>query len=216
MTISRSLLVNRAAQVKHFNNSCRAQVKVLLDNFFNQSLINFSRAETFDANRYGISHADCISKLNFAFVSKPRRHDIFRDVTSRISRAPVNLRGVFAAESSAAMTRPAAVSVHDNFSARQAAIALRSADNKFARRIHKKFRFSRQKFSGHDRFNNVLNHIAFNLVKRHVWIVLRRNDNRINCDRLTPFIGDCDLRFAVGAQVVYFVRSLSDFGKTTR
>ena len=117
MSVSRGLFINWAAQAEHFNYSGGAQVEVFFNELFDKLLVNFSRVVSFDANRNRISDADSIGKLNFALVSQARRDNIFSNVTSRISRAPVNFCGVFTAESSASMTRPTAVSVDDNFSA---------------------------------------------------------------------------------------------------
>ena len=214
MSVSRCLLVNRAAQVEHLDNPCGAQVEVLFNELFNACLVDFGCAEAFDANADGIGDADGIGKLNFAFVCQACRHNIFRNVARRISSRAVNLRGVFAAEGSAAVPRPAAVGVDDYFSARQAAVALRPADNELARRIDEKFCLGRQKLGGDDGLNDVFNHVALNLFKRHVGVVLGGNDNRIDGNGLAAFVGDGDLRFAVGAQIVNLVRDFADFSQT--
>src|SRR5438309_1123962 len=53
----------------------------------------------------------------------------------------VNLRRVFTGEGPAAMRAATSISVHDNFSAGEAGIAMRAADNKFAGGIYMVFYF---------------------------------------------------------------------------
>ena len=48
-------------------------------------------------------HADGIRQLDFTFIRQSGRYDIFRNVTSRISRTAVDFRRILSGECAAAM-----------------------------------------------------------------------------------------------------------------
>src|SRR5690606_12433144 len=70
MTVGSCLLIDRAPQVKHFNNSCRTEVKIFADKVNQYILAYFPRPVSIDGNRYRPGYSDGIGKLNFHLISK--------------------------------------------------------------------------------------------------------------------------------------------------
>ena len=96
MSVSRCLFINRASKIKHLDNSCRTEIKILSHNL-NQLLIGEPAcAEGIYHDRSRVCNTDCIRKLNLAFLSKSGCNNIFCRITGRICRGPVYLRAVLA------------------------------------------------------------------------------------------------------------------------
>src|SRR5207247_229936 len=85
------------------------------------------RAERLHEYADRLSHADRIGHLYLTFFRKPCRDDILRQVSSRIGRRSVNLGGILAGESAAAVAGVAAVGVYDDLSTCHSGIGLRTA-----------------------------------------------------------------------------------------
>ena len=114
VSVSSRLLVNRAAQIKHFNDAGRTKVKLFADNLHEFFIGNFSGSESIDHDGCRMCHTDRVRKLNLAFLRKTCRNDILRNIARRISCGTVYLCTVFSGKSAAAVTRIAAVSINDN------------------------------------------------------------------------------------------------------
>ena len=71
MTICSSLLVNRTLQIQHFDDTCRTQIEVLLDQIDDDTGFHLARAKGFDVDGYRVSYADRIGKLQFALSARP-------------------------------------------------------------------------------------------------------------------------------------------------
>ena len=122
VTVRCCLFVNRAAKVKHFNDSCRTKVKVLTDNFHKLCLRKFSCSECLHIDRRWVCYTDCVGKLDFAFICKSCCHNIFCNVTRCICCRTVNLCTVLSGESTAAMTSVSAIAVYDDFTSCKTAV----------------------------------------------------------------------------------------------
>lgn len=140
MSVSRGLLINRPAQIKHLDNPCRTKVKVFADNLYQLLIGNLSCSVGIYHNRGRIGYTNGIRKLNLTLVCKLCRHKVLCHITRCIGRGTVNLCAVLSGECTAAVTCIAAVSVYDNLSSRNPAVTVRPADNKAPRRIDKEFR----------------------------------------------------------------------------
>ena len=126
MAVCRKLGVLRLEKVKLFNYCGGAQIEIFVYKLFKLCVGYFARAEGINANRKRVSNADSVSKLKLAFVGKPRRNNVFRNISCGISGASVNLCRVFARKSSAAVARISAVGVNNYLSACKAAVARRT------------------------------------------------------------------------------------------
>ena len=78
------------------------------------------------------SNADGIGQLDLTLGSQTCGNHILGDPAGSVSGGTVDLAGILAAESTAAVTSVAAVGVNDNLAAGQAGVALRAAHNKAA------------------------------------------------------------------------------------
>ena len=86
-----------------------------------------------DAHRLG--DADGVGELHFAALGQAGGDDVLGDVAGHVGGAAVDLGRVLAAEGAAAVPAPAAVGVDDDLAARQAAVAVRAADDELAGRV---------------------------------------------------------------------------------
>src|SRR5918999_3637914 len=96
----------------------------------------------------------------------------------------------------------AAVRVDDDFASRDACLAVWTADNEPAGRVDINFRVVVHQAGWHDAIDDLLDNVAAPLIVRDVFAMLTRDDDRIDADRLAPFVLDGDLRFAVRTQIV--------------
>ncbi len=85
------------------------------------------------ADRLG--DADRVGQLHFAAVGQSGGDDVLGDVPGHVGGAAVDLGRVLAAEGPAAVPAPAAVGVDDDLAARQAAVAVRTADHEAPGRV---------------------------------------------------------------------------------
>ena len=201
MTISSSLLVDRTQQIQLTDNAGRAQGEVFANQLSNLVFADFASAEGFNQNGNRMCYADSVCQLDFAFICQTCGNDIFSNVTCSISSTAVNLRGVLAAESTAAMTSHAAIGINDDFTAGQTSITLRTADNETTGRVDVVFGFRIQHFCGNNRCNNLFDNIFANLLVGNFRCMLGRNNDSIYTNRFAVIIFNGNLSFAVRTQV---------------
>jgi hypothetical protein len=94
-----------------------------------------ARAERVDRDRDRLGDADGVGELELDFVGHAGGDEVLRDVARHVAGRAVDLRGIFPREGAAAVTAAAAVGVDDDLAARQAGVALRSADDEPTRRV---------------------------------------------------------------------------------
>ena len=110
------------------------------------------------------------------------------------------------------MTSPAAVSINDNLAARKPRVALRAADNEFARGIDENARITLHEFCRNNRFNDVFDKVFANLFQSNIFVMLGGNNDGFHSHRLAVFISHRHLSLAVRAQVRQRA-VLADFGQ---
>ena len=142
-----------------------------------------------------------IRKLNLDAIRKSRRDNVLRNIACRIRRTAVNLRGILARERAAAVACPAAVGIDDDLAPRESGVAVRAADNELARRVDEVFRLRAQELCGNNLLNDLFDHVLADRRKVNCLVVLRRDDNGINVDRLSVLVDHCDLCLAVRTQI---------------
>ena len=64
-----------------------------------------------------MGHTDGIGELDFAFIGKACRNDIFRYITGRIRCGTVNLGAVLSGKSAAAVPGISAIGIYNNLTA---------------------------------------------------------------------------------------------------
>jgi len=100
------------------------------------------------------------------------------------------------------MTADTTVRVDDDLAARQAAVALRAADDEAPRRIDVVLGVLVEQLLGNDRLDHLLQDVLLDHAGSDLGAVLRAHDHRIDPTRTTVDVLDRDLRLAVRAQVV--------------
>ena len=149
-----------------------------------------------DINRQGLRDTNGIRKLNGAALGKTGRNDIFCQIARRIGGRAVYFGRVFARKCAAAMRRRASISVDNNFTAGQAGIAIRPANNESAGRVDVKRLFRTHPTVRQYSFNK-WPHQGAHIVLAQTLIMLGRHDNRRGTHRLAIFVSQADLAFAV-------------------
>src|SRR5574344_2493667 len=150
-------------------------------------------------------------------------------MTSGISCTSVHLARILSRESASAVGSFASVSIHNDFSSRQACISVRSADDELSSRINEVFDICIKQSQDslvmnfrdnawHQDFDNILTysseHLFISLLLslngfilwKHKFIVLSGNHNRINSYRTTVVIVfNCYLAFGIRAKVSHLL-----------
>ena len=132
--------IDRPVHVQMLANAARPQIDQFAHRLFQLHFIHVAaRTVQVEVNRQRMRHADRVADLDGAFIGKPRRHHVLRQIAAHIGGGPIHLGRVLAGKRAAAMRRRAAVCVHDDFPSRQPAIAIRAADDEFTGRVHVEF-----------------------------------------------------------------------------
>ena len=106
-----------------------------------------------------MGHTNGIGQLDLALVCQAGCHNVLGNIPGCVGSGAVHLGRVLAREGAAAMTAITAIGVHDDLASGQAAVTLRTADNKASGGVHKVLGVVIQQFSG----NNGLDHIFQNV-----------------------------------------------------
>ena len=212
VTIGRSLLVDRAAEIEHVNDAGRTQFEMFADECDDGFIGDLAGTEGIDEDGDRTCDADGIGKLDLATVSDAGSDDILRYIASCIRCRTVDFRRILAGECAAAMTGHAAIGIDDDLTAGKTGIPLRAADDETAGRIDEVLRIL-QEFGRDGRFNDMFHHIIMDLCLGDIRIMLRGNDDGIHTDRLAVFIFYSDLRLAVRTEIGQFT-GFSDFCQT--
>ena len=96
MSIGSCLLINRAAEIQHLDDTGRAEVKIGTDDFHQLFIAQLSCAESIYHDGGWVGHADCIGQLDFTLVGQSGCHDILRHITGCIGSGTVHLGAVLA------------------------------------------------------------------------------------------------------------------------
>ena len=148
--------------------------------------------------------ADCVSYLQFAFRREPRRHYVFRYVSRVIRGAPVYLRGIFTAETAAAVSARAAVGIHYYLPSCEPRVAGGSAYDESSRGIYVILCVLVHEGSGYDLVDDFALYVRAQFLDINVGTVLCGNDYRFHARDLVVVVLDGDLRFAVGTEIIEY------------
>src|SRR5438128_317104 len=116
-------LVDGALQPEHVDDGRGLQVEHLAHHARDLLVRHGAGAEGVDQHGHRVRDADRVRELHLAALRQLRRHDVLGDVARHVGGAPVDLRGVLAAERAAAVPPVAAVGVDDDLPAGEAAVA---------------------------------------------------------------------------------------------
>ena len=201
MSVCRRLAIDRTAQVEHLDDARRAQVKRLLHEIDDLLLVDLARAERIHHDGHGMRNADGVGELDLDAVGKSCRDDVLGDIARRIRCTAVHLCGVLARECAAAVACPAAVGVNDDLAPRETGVAVRAADDELARWIDKILCLCAQELCRNNHLDDLFDHILSDGCKVYRLVMLRRDNDGIDINRLAGLIGNGDLCLSVRTQI---------------
>src|SRR6185437_772886 len=196
------LLVDRAVQGELLAERAGTQVEVLGDELGDAAAADPLRAERLHHHRNRVGDADRVGYLHLGPVRELGRHDVLGYPAGGVGGRAVDLGRVLAAERAAAVAGHAAVSVDDDLSPGQAAVAHRAADDEPAGRVDHEVRvqqtFVVQLGRQHGR-DDVLPQVGLDLrLGVDAVGVLGRDQELLDRDRAAVPVADGDLGLAVG------------------
>ena len=173
----------------------------MLDDLADLLVGNAPGARRVDGHVHRLRDADRVRELHLALLRETGGHDVLRDVARRVRRRAVDLRRILARERAAPVRRRAAVRVDDDLAAREAGVAVRPADLEAAGRVDQETRV-REHLARQHRLDDLLDHrlgeLGLPLV--HARVVLRRQHDRVDRDRVPVVVADGDLGLRVGSE----------------
>ena len=188
MAVGCQLLVDRLTQVKLLDDRRRTQVEHLLYGLLKHIVANNAGAEGLYHNGNRLGNADGIRQLNLAALCQTCRNNVLRNPAGRIRARAVHLGRVLAGKRAAAVTADAAVGVHDDLTAGQTGVAVRTADDETAGRVDEILGILIQQMGRNDLLYHLLDHVLANLREGHLRAVLGGNNNRIHTDGLIVLV----------------------------
>ena len=111
-------------------NATRRQIHGLCQRILQSGIIDAAGAMRIRIKRHRFSNANSVSQLDGAFFSQPGGHNIFCQITTSISRRPVDLGWVFTGKRSPTMRCGTPICVNNDFTSGQTSIAVRAANDK--------------------------------------------------------------------------------------
>jgi hypothetical protein len=135
VAVGGGLAVDGAQQVQHLDDALGAQVEVGFHQLGDFVVGDHARAFGVDRDVHRACHANRIGHLDLALARQAGGHDVLGHVAGGVGGRAVHLGWVLAAEGAAAVGAGAAVGVHDDLAAGEAAVALRAADDEAARGV---------------------------------------------------------------------------------
>ena len=122
MTVSGGVRVPRRAETELLDNSRRTEVEDLLHDSGELLVCEGTGTEAVHGYRHGVCLADGIRNSDLTFLGKVAPDEVLCDEAGHVRAGAVDLRGVFAAERTAAMTGKAAVGIHHQLAPGQSCI----------------------------------------------------------------------------------------------
>ncbi len=172
MTVSGCLSKYRLSELQFSDYASGSEVKHLRNCRLYFFIRKYTSTECIDVYGHRCGNSDSISKLYLGTFCKSCCNNILCSPSCRIGSASVNLCGVLAAESSAAVMCSSAVGVNDYLSACKAAVANWSADNKSASRIYKDTNFVIEPLLRDYRFDYIFDKVIAELFLRYFLVML--------------------------------------------
>ncbi len=166
-----------------------------------------------DAHRKRVT--DGVGELHFALRGEAGCNDVFRDPATHVGGAAIHFGRIFAGEGTTTVTAHAAVAIDDDFTAGEAAVTLRTANDELASRIDEIFGVLREHVLRQHLLDHLLDAEFFDLGVAHVSGVLSGDDDVDDARGLAIDVFDGNLAFGVRAQPLGKLTSLADAGQLT-
>ena len=123
MAVSRGLFEDGPLEFQVLDHGRGLEAEGVLDDIQDLFLGNDRGAVSIDHDGQGVGQADGVGHLDFAAFGQAGGHHVFGHVAQHVRTGAVHLGGVFAREGAAAVIAPAAVGIHDDLAAGDAAVA---------------------------------------------------------------------------------------------
>src|SRR5260370_4820568 len=126
MTVGGGFLVDRAGQIEHLAQSERGEIEMRAHDLREALIRKLTRAEGLDHDGGRVGNADGVGKLHFAPLGQAGGDDILGDIARRISGRAVHFGRILAGKRAPAVAGETTISVHDDLTPPEPAIAPRS------------------------------------------------------------------------------------------
>ena len=138
MAVRGGLFVDRVTQFESLLDSIRAHIEYFcyFSGYFSIGKADMRLAVSVDIEADGLGNTDSISHLHEHFISNSGGNEVFCYMASGISGGSVDFRRVFTRKSSTPMGSFSSVSIYYYLAPGESGIPVRTADNKFARRVY--------------------------------------------------------------------------------
>ena len=137
VSVSSGLLVDRTAQIQHFNDTCRTKIEFFADDLNQLLIVQFTCSKGIYHNRCRLCDTDRIGKLDLTALCKSRCHDILGNISCGVGCRTVYLCTILTGKCSAAVTCLSTVGVYDNLASGESAVSVWSTDNETSGRVDK-------------------------------------------------------------------------------
>jgi len=195
-----SVKINWSIQLQIINH-CPRREREKVTNELTDFFLTYLRCSLgINKDRYRLSDTDCVRELDFTGVGKAGSDDVLCDVTGHIACASIDFGGVFSAETAAAMTTSAAVSIDDDFPSCQAAIGVRAAIDEPACRVYVVNDFFVDELFRKNGQYDFFDDLFFQVRVFDRWVVLSRDDDGVDSLRFSIFIFHGYLAFTVRSE----------------
>mmetsp|Transcript_16010 Transcript_16010/g.24596 ORF Transcript_16010/g.24596 Transcript_16010/m.24596 type:complete len:330 (-) Transcript_16010:417-1406(-) len=180
MTVRSCFVINWSSQFQCFADHSWPQIKILINGGINSVHRHFLGAIRVHKHRQWFRHTNRIRQLHQTASTKIRRHQRLGNPSCCVRRRSIHFRRVFAREGTATMCAPSAIRVHNDFSASETSVAVRTANHESTTRIQMENGVGGQVSSWHHILDHVLQQVRFDLFIAHAILVLRRDQNSVH------------------------------------
>src|SRR5216683_3645938 len=207
MAVNRRLAEQRPPEVELLDDAERAQVEQLVDGRHEYWLRNLAGPERVDPDRNRFHNPDRVRDLDFAAPREAGRNDVLGDVTSAVGARPIDLCGVFARKTAAAVAGVTAVGVDHDLASSQPGIRDRSTDDETACRIDESADTAVFQLGWDHGIDDVLADVRAQLLGGDLFVMLGGENDGVDHRRLASVpVADRHLDLAVGPEVVESLR----------
>jgi len=204
VTTGSRLAIDRATEVEVLDDAAWGQREDLANEVANLAVGNLAGAEGINVNADRFANADGVGELYFALLGEASSDDVLGNVASHVSSAAIDLGWVLAAESATAVTAPTAVGIDDDLTTGQAAVTVRTANDELAGGVDVVLDLALDEVLWQFWLDDLFDHVVLDLFLRDRRTVLRRDNHRVDANRLLAIVFDGDLALAIGTKPVDF------------
>jgi hypothetical protein len=198
--------INGAAETEMANDFGWAEIKCLMDGFFDAFEANFLGVEGIETDGDGVGMTDGVGELDFHAIGEASSDNVFGDIAAHVGGAAVDFGGVFTAEGATPVAAGSTVGIDDDFAAGQAAIPFGSPDDNATGGVHEEFGAPIEHLFWENFTDEFFDNELLDLAMGDVVAVLSGNHDRGDAEGFVLTVLNGDLSFGVGAEPGDFTR----------